>query len=782
MQVIDSVLICLQKPTFRANLLPKLLGHLRVRSQMRRLPRLLLVFVVFAAFAHSAAEASERRLALVIGNGSYGVGPLPSAVNDAALIAQTLIASGFEVTSQRDLDEVNLRQGFGDFLSKVKNAGPDTVVAVYFAGLALQCEGENYLLPLNAQVGQPSDLVHHALSLTEQIHSLAALHVKASFVIIDGARASPFLLAGRPPASGLSWMETQPNLLIAFSATPGTVAPESAASRGMYALALTEMIRQGGLGPGEVFDRVRLRVNELTGGAQVPWDASNIQSRFQFSEAGAGVPPRADAPARTAGMRSQPMRKLSPQDAYWTALLRDTFDGYAEFLAEYWNYPMARRIEALLAVRREAITWHRTFQANVADAYWTYLELYPHGPHVGDAERMLTHLAAATTPPAKFTRLDYDVPPPLPAEAEFTEPAVLTLGDPEFAFAPLKPPPGYFLQAAPSQQQVLVQPAAPSGEPALPRQGRLTSSQAADVAGGVANGTGAATNAAVKSDKPTMREGQGGSLSLSGAAGLGIERPTNANQGSRFASRIGGPGSAAPAAVQSGPSVQANAAPEPPLPAWASFLPRDTKSSGPLPPAASNRPAQPLFVSSGLAPVLPLAARRAGTAMVAKPPPHWPLLATAPAHLPGGSTQPPTTGSIAAGRPKAVTLPAQAHTPPVSAQATTGNIVPPGTRPAARSTGAQARPPRSPGQAVQNTALPGTRAASLTPSVVNRPKAARGTAQPPKAADQGARQAARKENPEAPISLVPGPASAASRPQSEKNPCSVSNGRLDCGD
>ena len=434
----------------------------------------LFAFLGFVGVAHSAA-ASERRFALVIGNGSYSVRTLPTTVNDAALIAQSLKASGFEVISLRNLNEASLRQSFRDFLVKVKNAGPDTVVAVYFAGLGLQCEGENYLLPIDAEASQASDVVRHALPLSEQTHSLAALHVKASFLVIDAARASPFQLSGRPAASGLAWMEPEANMLLAFNATPGTVARDRTAGDGAYAVALAEMIRQGGLGPEDLFDRVRLRVNELTNGAQVPWDATNIRTRFEFSERDAGAPKRADAPERSAWMRSQPMRKLSPDDAYWISLLRDTFDAYAEFLAEYWNDPMAKRVEALLATRREAITWRRSHQANVADAYWTYLERYPHGPHVADAERLLTRLGAAIARPPQFRGLDYDVPPPLPAELEFTDQPVLSFDDPAFAFAPLKPPPAYFLEAPLSELQALAQPSAASGEHALPRPPPLSS-------------------------------------------------------------------------------------------------------------------------------------------------------------------------------------------------------------------------------------------------------------------------------------------------------------------
>ena len=433
------------------------------------LKTLLAVLALFAAVSlpSAGAAASEKRLALVIGNASYKAKALATPVNDAALIAQTLQAAGFDVMGARDLGGDLLRQTFGDFVDRVAKAGPDVVAAVYFAGYGLQLEGENYLIPIDANIAEVSDVPVRALRLSEQLHALAALHLKATFIILDAARASPFVLSGQPPASGFAWVEPESNMLIAFNATPGTVAPDVGNGYGPYAKALAEMIREGSLTPANVFDRVRLRVNELTKGAQVPWDASNV-AQFNFLERGPGAPPRADFPEHTASMRSQPMRSLGAEDAYMVALMRDTFDAYADFLADYWHDPMTKRVRALLALRREAITWRRTCQANASDAYWSYLERYPRGPHLADARRLLTHLGAAIEPPFKFARVDYDVPPPLPDELEYLDRPVFVFDDPALAFEQPQPSPVYFLAPSPSEFLDLRAPAAPAGAHILP--------------------------------------------------------------------------------------------------------------------------------------------------------------------------------------------------------------------------------------------------------------------------------------------------------------------------
>src|SRR3569832_3027035 len=91
----------------------------------------LLLTAVGQSGASAKQPASEKRIALVVGNGSYAKGPLATAANDAGLIAQTLQAAGFAVIGARDLDGDTLRKSFRDFMQKAESSGPDTVAMVY---------------------------------------------------------------------------------------------------------------------------------------------------------------------------------------------------------------------------------------------------------------------------------------------------------------------------------------------------------------------------------------------------------------------------------------------------------------------------------------------------------------------------------------------------------------------------------------------------------------------------------------------------------------------------
>src|SRR6516162_7914769 len=395
------------------------------------------------------AEDAERRIALVLGNAAYQVAPLSTSTNDAGLIAQTLQAAGFDVVGARDLDQEALRRAFRDFQEKAANSGPNTVAFVYLSGYGLQLEGENYFAPIDARIARDTAVPLEAIRISDYVRPLAALNLKAAVVVLDIARASPFARSGAPLAGGLALVEPNPGMVIAFNAAPGTVAPEGQGSYGAYAQALAEMMREGGLPIGDVFDRVRLRVNEVTHGAEVPWQASRLQAPFVFFDRAPDAPPPAVSPDQTAAIRTRPLRDFDARDAYAAALERDTLQGYFDFVDVYPNDPMAPRVRAIIAARRGAITWHRTRLVDTPDAYWSYLRRYPRGPHAADARRRLAILAAALEPPPSFPMIDYDVPPPVPDEIVYVDRPVLVFDDPGFDFAPPPPPPLFILAPPP---------------------------------------------------------------------------------------------------------------------------------------------------------------------------------------------------------------------------------------------------------------------------------------------------------------------------------------------
>ncbi|MGL3109313.1 caspase family protein [Bradyrhizobium sp. BR 1432] len=745
---------------------------------------LLLPIVALAAGAPGPvrAQQQEKRIALVVGNGAYAKSPLATTANDAGLIAQTLQAAGFDVVGARDLDGDTLRKSFRDFIQKAQASGPGTVAMIYLAGYGVQLAGENYFIPVDSNITRDTDIPTEALRVSDYVRQLAAIPLKANIVVLDAARAQPFIEGGQPIASGLALVEPEANMLIAFNAAPGTVAPEEPGPYGIYAQSLAEMIRTGGLPLPGVFDRVRLRVNEASKGAQVPWNEQKITAPFSFFERGPDAPPPEAAPDQVAAIRNKPIRDLGVQDAYAAALERDTLPAYEEFLVAYPNDPLAKRVMAIVAARREAITWRRTYRTDTPEAYWSYLRRYPRGPHAADARRRLAILTAPAEPPPSFAMIDYDVPPPPPEEVVYVDRPVLYFSDPDFGFAPPPPPPVYYLPPPPPDFVVLPPPLPVVGLFVLPQPVFVPIPAFVQppvyvapppnniIYQNIHNTT--VINTVI--DRPPATP--------TGAA------PAPGNLAPAVAGRANPAGPAVPqAVVQRAALIQQGKAPMPPS---ASIQPTARPTARPGAPAAAPANVAPTVAPTAAPPTrlpqantLPVPGAHGG--------PPAPPAGAGP--LPGGRPVPPTAtapGAPSPTHPGAPTTAAPGTTPPAHSGAPTavapGTAAPPATSPAARP-GQVPKPPvaQSPaGAGPADHAKSATREpASLPPPaagghgtppttagrpVTPPPSAAREPIKPPNhpsaAPAQAARPSAPPPRPQAVARPTPPPPAAVARP------------------
>ncbi len=289
---------------------------------------------------------------------------------------------------------------------------------VYLAGRGLQYDGDNYFVPVDAQINRDADVPIDALRISDFAHALAQTPGRARIIVLDAARANPYVAQGSPLAPGLALVDPEPGELIAFNAAPGTLAGEEQGPYGVYGKTLAGAMRQGGVRIEDVFDQTRVTVNQETQGALIPWSASKLGEPYYIFERAAGSPPPA---AVAAGAASVPIAGLPAEAAYAAALQRDSMRGYEEYLAAYPDGAQARRVRAILAARREASFWRRSVNANTAHAFWTYLRVYPRGPHVWDARRRLAMISAAFEPPPDFAPMVYQGLPPPPPDEDFYE-------------------------------------------------------------------------------------------------------------------------------------------------------------------------------------------------------------------------------------------------------------------------------------------------------------------------------------------------------------------------
>ena len=160
---------------------------------MRRIAAAGLLSAAAALCAGSAAaqNAPPPRLAWVVGETAYVGDMLPTSANDAALIAKTLAADGFDVSEAHDLTTPSLAAAYQDFLVKVRAAPSGAAVTVYFAGLGVTVGCDDYLLPIDAQVRSVSDVPPISLSMKRVMNDLAQSNAQVRVVALDGSRPIP---------------------------------------------------------------------------------------------------------------------------------------------------------------------------------------------------------------------------------------------------------------------------------------------------------------------------------------------------------------------------------------------------------------------------------------------------------------------------------------------------------------------------------------------------------------------------------------------------------------
>jgi hypothetical protein len=358
-------------------------------------------FSVTGSFAQTAPEGTsasllrgpEQRVALVIGNAHYKNAPeLANPDNDAEAMAKFLNKAGFEVTSAIDLTQNDMIRVVQDFSSKVAARGANSVAMVYYAGHGVQLAGENYLVPVDANVSTPNDLTSNSLRLVDLMATLDSIPSRLRIVLLDACRDNPFPGvndAGR----GLAIVDAPNGSIVGYSTAPGTPALDGSGEHSPYLQAFLNRAIEPNLPIEQLFKRVRLDVAGSTAGKQVPWESSSLTSDFYFfgdtAVAATRAPNRGPVVAAASNLPSR-----SVQQAYDFVLSEGQPQYYQQFIEMYPHDPLCDRIRWLLRNLIVAQAWHKTVIANSPFLYKTFADNF------GDSQYAKVALNLQNTPKA----------------------------------------------------------------------------------------------------------------------------------------------------------------------------------------------------------------------------------------------------------------------------------------------------------------------------------------------------------------------------------------------
>ena len=254
----------------------------------------------------SGSASSERRVALVIGNGAYDISPLNNPANDARDMAHALTRLGFDVVHRNNLHRPEMLEAIIDFGISLKKGG---VGLFYYAGHGVQVGDKNYLMPIGARIPSTSYVPVQAVDLDMVLAGMTDARNRLNIVILDACRNNPYPKTIRASGAGLAAVMAPSGTVVAYSTAPGKVASDGSGSNGLYTSELLRQMAVPGLKIEEMFKRVRAGVYQRSNHKQTPWEHSSLMGDFYFrpgADSGVVPPPPPPPDPKPEPVEAQP--------------------------------------------------------------------------------------------------------------------------------------------------------------------------------------------------------------------------------------------------------------------------------------------------------------------------------------------------------------------------------------------------------------------------------------------------------------------------------------------
>jgi uncharacterized caspase-like protein len=237
---------------------------------MKTLKYKLLALLLLAPVALFAQE----KFALVIGNGAYtAVTKLNNTVNDAEDMKTALESLGFSVDRLLNAGRVQMEEAVERFKNRL-GASKSSYGFFFYSGHGVQSNGENYLIPVDAEIRTEAYLRDRAVSVQAVLDELNAAGNALNIVVLDACRDNPFSWK-RNGSRGLQVVSNQPaDSIIVYATSAGSTAADSSVDgrgrNGLFTGCLLRYLKTPGLEVSEVFRLTGGDVAQASGGDQRP--------------------------------------------------------------------------------------------------------------------------------------------------------------------------------------------------------------------------------------------------------------------------------------------------------------------------------------------------------------------------------------------------------------------------------------------------------------------------------------------------------------------------------
>lgn len=264
---------------------------------------------------------AERRVALVIGNSDYlDVPTLENPRNDAEDVAAALKRLGFDTTVSLDADRSAMQAVIDDFSAKVEGAD---VALFYYAGHAMQHQGINYLMPIDANLTSAAGLrrMTKLNDVVSDVKRAKALRI----MVIDACRDNPLTeklegtqvaaAGGASRSLGLAKISSRTMAraksgapepasrggdIIVYAAEAGRTAADGTGRNSPFSGAFVKYVESEGQEVVSLMRRITTSVQEETKGEQRPELSISVPFEFYFKPGPPAPPPTVQQLVRSA--------------------------------------------------------------------------------------------------------------------------------------------------------------------------------------------------------------------------------------------------------------------------------------------------------------------------------------------------------------------------------------------------------------------------------------------------------------------------------------------------
>jgi uncharacterized caspase-like protein len=253
------------------------------RATMRQFTLVFIVLLLGITTAPTTFALQNNHVALVISNAEYSLAeapsiePLKAVVSKSRDLGQMLSRRGFDVNVAENLKKAEMQRALEIFYRKIT---PGSTALIFFSGFAIQTNRDNFIVPVDAQIWNESDVRRDGFSLGLILEELNSRGAQVKIALIDASRRNPFERNFRSAPAGLAAVQAPHGTAALTSALPDTVV-----SDGTTPVFLTALIMELGAPNAtieQVFNRTRLDVSRATNGQQVPWLSSSLEEDVPF--------------------------------------------------------------------------------------------------------------------------------------------------------------------------------------------------------------------------------------------------------------------------------------------------------------------------------------------------------------------------------------------------------------------------------------------------------------------------------------------------------------------